>query len=213
MDNILEVGFIREIKYPKWLANVVAVLKKGGKWRVCVDYMDLNEACSKDNFPLPRIDQIVDVSAGHGMLSFQDAFSGYHQIHMHPSDAEKIAFITPHDLFCYNVMSFGLKNAGATYQRLVTKMFRLLLGKTIEVYIDDMLVKSKERPDHAEHFQETFELLRAYGMKLNPSKCAFGVSVGQFLGFMVTQRGIEANPAQIKAIMESPAPGSRKEVQ
>ena len=132
---------------------------------------------------------------------------------MHPPDAEKIAFITPHDLFCYNVMSFGLKNARTTYQRLVTKMFRLLLGKTMEVYIDDMLVKSKERLDHAAHLQETFELLRAYGMKLNPSKCAFGVSAGQFLGFMVTQRGIEANPAQLKAIMESPAPGSRKEVQ
>ena len=92
-------------------------------------------------------------------------------------------------------MLFGLTNAEATYQRLVTKMFRPLLGKTIEVYIDDMLVKSKELPDHAEHMQEAFELLRAYGMKLNPSKYVFGVSAGRFLGFMVTQRGIEANPA------------------
>ena len=112
------------------------------------------------------------------MLSFLDAFSGYHQIPMHLPDAEKIVFMTPHGLFCYNVMSFGLKNAGATYQRLVTKMFRPQLGKSMEVYIDDMLVKSKERPDHAGHLQEAFELLRGYGMKLNPSKCAFGVSVG-----------------------------------
>ena len=125
----------------------------------------------------------------------------------------KTAFITPHGLFCYNVMPFGLKNVGATYQRLVTKMFRLLLGKTIEVYIDDMLVKSKECVDHAEHLQEAFKLLRVYGMKLNPSKCAFGVSAGRFLGFMVTQRGIEANLAQLKAILESPAPASRKWVQ
>ena len=160
-----------------------------------MDYTDLNEACSKDSFPLPRIDQIVDASTRHGMLSFLDAFSGYHQIPMHPSDAEKTAFITPHKLFYYHVMSFSLKNVGATYQRLVTKMFKPLLGKTIEVYIDDMLVKSKERPDHAEHLQEVFELLRAYGMKLNLSKCTFGVSAGRFLGFMVTQRGIEANPA------------------
>ena len=108
---------------------------------------------------------------------------------------------------------FGLKNAGATYQRLVTEMFRPLLGKTIEVYIDDMLVKSKERSDHAEHLQEAFELLRAYGMKLNPSKCTFRVSAGRFLGFMVTQRGIEANPAQLKAILESPTPASRKGLQ
>ena len=116
-----------------------------------MDYTDLNEACLKDSFPLPRIDQMVDASAGHGMLSFLDAFLGYHQIPMHLPDAEKTTIITPHGLFCYNVMPFGLKNVGATYQRLVTKMFRPLLGKIMEVYIDDMLVKSKERPDHAEH--------------------------------------------------------------
>ena len=89
MDNLLKAGFIREIKYPKWLANVVVVPKKGGKWRVCVDYTDLNEACSKDSFPVPRIDQIVDASIRHGMLSFLDAFSRYHQIPMHPPEAKK----------------------------------------------------------------------------------------------------------------------------
>ena len=94
VDNLLKAGFIREIKYPEWLANVVVVPKKGGKWRVCVDYTDLNEACPKDSFPLPRIDQIVDLSAKHGMLSFLDAFSGYHQIPMHSPDAEKTAFLT-----------------------------------------------------------------------------------------------------------------------
>ena len=116
-----------------------------------MDYTDLNDACPKDSFPLPRIDQIVDASVGHGMLSFLDAFSEYHQIPMHPPDAKKKSFITPHGLYRYNVMPFGLKNAGATYQRLVTKMFRLLLGSIMEVYIDDMLVKSKQRPDHAAH--------------------------------------------------------------
>ena len=110
-------------------------------------------------------------------------------------------------------MPFGLKNAGATYQRLVTKMFKPLLGKTMEVYIDDMLVKSKQRPDHVTHVQEAFDLLRAYSMKLNPLKCAFVVNAGRFLGFMVTQRGIEANPAQLKAILDSPSPIWRKGVQ
>ena len=129
------------------------------------------------------------------MLSFLDAFSGYHQIPVHTPNAEKTVFITSHGLFCYNVMPFGLKNVRPTYQRLVTKMFRPLLGKTMEVYIDDMLAKSKERPDHAEHLQKAFELLRAYGMKLNPLKCTFGVSAGRFSGFTVTQRGIEANLA------------------
>ena len=147
------------------------------------------------------------------MLSFLDAFSGYHRIPMHPPDAKKTSFITPHGLYCYNVMPFGLKNAGATYQRLVKKMFQPLLDHTMEVYIDDMLVKSKQRPDHAAHLQKTFNLLREYGMKLNPLKCAFRVNIGRFLGFMVTQRGIEANPAQLKAILQSLAPSSKKGIQ
>ena len=213
VDNLLKAGFIREIKYPEWLENVVVVPKKGGKWRVCVDYTDLNDAYPKDNFTLPCIDQIVDASSRHGMLSLLDAFSGYHQIPMYLPEEEKTTFITPHRLFYYNVMPFGLKNARETYQRLLTKMFRPLLGKTMEVYIDDMLVKSKEHQDHATHLQEAFDLLKAYDMKLNPLKYAFGVSAGRFLGFMVTHRGIEANPAQLKAILESPAPNLRKGIQ
>ena len=181
----MKTGFIKEVKYPEWLADVVVVLKKEGKWRVCVDYTGLNDACPKDSFPLPRIDQIVDASTEHGMLSFLDSFSGYHQIPMYPPDVEKTSFITPHGLYCYNMMPFGLKNVGATYQRLVTKMFRPLIGKTMEVYIDDMLIKSKERSDHATHLQQVFNLLRTYGMKLNPAKCAFGVNAGRFLGFMM----------------------------
>ena len=154
VDNMLKVGFIREIKYPEWLANVVVVPKKGGKWRVSVDYKrQPKRHAQKTCFPLPRIDQIVDASTIHGMLLFLDAFSGYHQISIHLPDTEKTAFITPYRLFCYNVMQFGLKNVGATYQRLVTKMFMPLLGKTMEVYIDDMLVKSKKRPHYAKHPQ------------------------------------------------------------
>ena len=126
-----------------------------------------------------------------------------------PPDAEKTSFITPHGLNYYNVMPFSLKNVGATYQ-LVTKMFRPLLSSTMDVYIDDMLVKSKQRLDPAAHLQQTFDLLREYGMKLNPLKSAFGVSAGRFLGFMVTQRGIEANPTQLKAILQSPTPSSKK---
>ena len=174
------------MKYPKWLANVVVVLKKGGKWRVCVDYTGLNEAYPKDSFPFPPIDQIVDVVVEHGILSFLDAFSGYHQVPIHSSDVEKMAFISPHGLYCYDVMPFGLKNARGTYQRLVTKIFRPLSGNTMEAYIDDMLVKSKERFDYTKHSQEAFKLLRRYDMKLNPLKCALEVSLGKFLGFMVT---------------------------
>ena len=139
------------MKYPEWLANVVVVPKIGGKWRVCVDYTSLDEACLKDSFPLPRIDQIVDAVARHEILWFLDAFSKYHQIPMHPLDIKKTTFITPCRLYCYDVMPFGLKNAGATYQRLVTKIFRPLLGNIMEANIDDMLVKSKERLNHTKH--------------------------------------------------------------
>uniref|UniRef100_A0A2N9GI29 Uncharacterized protein n=1 Tax=Fagus sylvatica TaxID=28930 RepID=A0A2N9GI29_FAGSY len=135
---LIEARAIREILYPTWLSNTVVVKKKNGKWRVCIDFTDLNKACPKDPFPLPKIDQLVDATSGHQRMSFLDAFQGYHQIAMNPADEEKTAFITPRGIFCYKVMPFGLKNAGATYQRMITKMFSSQLGKTVEVYIDDM---------------------------------------------------------------------------
>ena len=132
---------------------------------------------------------------------------------MSPDDEEKTAFITPHGLYCYKVMPFGLKNAGATYQRLMTKIFKPLIGHSVEVYIDAIVVKSKTREQHILHLQEVFYLLRQYGMKLNPSKCAFAVSADKFLGFMVSQRGIEVSPDQVKAVMETPPPRNKKELQ
>ncbi|XP_058208180.1 uncharacterized protein LOC131321193 [Rhododendron vialii] len=144
VDRLLEAKAIREVYYPEWLSNTVVVKKKNGKWRVCVDFMNLNKACPKDSFPLPRIDQLVDATAGYGRMSFLDAYRGYHQIAKYEPDQEKTSFITPRGLYCYSVMPFGLRNAGATYQRLATIMLKKLLGKTMEVYIDDMVVKSKE---------------------------------------------------------------------
>ena len=116
-------SFIREVHYPEWLANVVLVKKANGKWRMCMDFTDLNKACPKDSFPLPRIDQLVDSTTGHKLLSFMDAFLGYNQIRIAKEDQEKTFFITSQGLYCYKVMPFGLKNAGATYQTLVNKMF------------------------------------------------------------------------------------------
>ena len=180
VDKVLDVGFIRKVEYPEWLANVVVVPNKEGKWRVCVDYTSLNNAYLKDSFPPPRIDQIVDSTVGQGMLSFLDTFSGYYQIPMAPADEEKTAFIMPHGLYCYKVMPFWLKNASTTYQRLMKKIFRPLVGHKVEVYIDDIVFKSKTRENHTHHLQEVFHLLREYDMKLNPSKCAFSVSAGKF---------------------------------
>ena len=183
---MLAAGFIREVHYPEWLTNVFLVKKANGKWRMCVDFTDLNKACLKDSFPLPRIDQLVDSIAGHKLLTFMDAFSRYNQIRMTEEDQEKTAFITSQGLYCYKVMPFGLKNAGATYQRLVNKMFSKQIGKNMEVYVDDMLVKSKEELAHLDDLKETFATLKQYQMKLNPSKCVFGVASGKFLGFMVS---------------------------
>ena len=156
------VGFIREVYYPDWLANVVLVKKVNGKWRMCVDFMDLNKACPKDSFPLPMIDQLVDSTAGHKLLMFMDVFSGYNQIKMAEEDQEKTAFITSQWLYCYKVMPFKLKNARATYQRLVNKMFSKQIGRNTEVYVDDMLVKSREELAHVDELKETFATLRQY---------------------------------------------------
>jgi len=180
---------------------------------MCVDFADLNKACPKDSYPLPRIDQLVDSTAGHRLLSFMDAFSGYNQIRMDEADQEKTSFITSQGLFCYKVMPFGLKNVGAMYQRLVNHMFLLQIGQNVEVYVDDMLVKSQGEEIHLDDLQETFDTLRQYNMKLNPSKCAFGVSSGKFLGFMVSHREIEANPNKIRAILDMKPPQNVKEVQ
>jgi len=145
---LLKFGSIREVKYPDWLANPVVVKKKNGKLRVCIDFTDLNKACPKDSFPLPHIDRLVEAIVGHELLSFMDAFSGYNQILMRLDDQEKTAFITDRGTYFFKVMPFGLKNAGATYQRLVNKMFADQIGKTMEVYIDDMLDKSAHKKDH-----------------------------------------------------------------
>ena len=132
---------------------------------------------------------------------------------MFQPDEEKTTFITPHGLYCYKVMSFRLKNVETTYKKLMTKIFKPLIGQTVEVYIDNIVVKSETRAENVQYLEETFRLMRAYNMKHNPAKCAFGVSAGKFLGFMVTQRGIEVNLDQIKVVLETPGPSSKKELQ
>ena len=142
---------------------------------------------------MPRIDQLVDATVGHLRISILDIFQGYHQIPLALKDQQNTAFVTPTGNYHYKVMPFGLKNARSTYQRMMTKMFEPQLGKNIEVYIDDMVVKSKEIPEHVEDLRSIFETLREHKLRLNASKCSFGVGLGKFLGYMVTHRGIEVN--------------------
>ncbi|CAA0840386.1 Unknown protein, partial [Striga hermonthica] len=213
VKKLIDNKFIKEAKYPTWVSNPVLVKKSNGLWRLCIDFSDLNKACPKDSYPLPHIDYMVDATSGHELMSFMDAYSGYNQIPMDPEDSEHTSFYSARGLYCYTMMPFGLKNAGATYQRLVNKMFATLIGHTMEVYVDDMLVKSVHASDHITHLQDMFAILRSYSMVLNPKKCTFGVESGKFLGYMVSQRGIEANPAKIKAIQDLTPPTSVKGVQ
>ena len=212
-QKLLSVGHIREIQYPEWLANVVLVKKENGKWRMCVDFTDLNKACPKDLYPLPSIDALVDSASGCKMLSFLDAFSWYNQIKMDPRDEGKTAFMTETCSYCYKVMPFGLKNAGATYQRLMDKVLASMLGSNVQAYVDDMVVTSRDTRRHTTDLEELFADISKYRLKLNPEKCVFGVEAGKFLGFMLTERGIEANPDKCAAIIAMRSPTLVKEVQ
>ena len=163
------------------------VKKSKGKWRMYIDFTNLNKACPKDSFPLPRIDQLVDSTSAHKLLSFMDAFSGYNQILMDEEDQEKALFVTSQGLYYFKVMPFRLKNARATYQRLVNCLFSHQIRRNVEVYVDDILVKSKDEANHLDDLKETFSTLRKYNMKLNPAKCVFAIASRKFLGFMVSQ--------------------------
>jgi hypothetical protein len=178
-----------------------------------VDFTSLNKAGPKDPYPLPRIDQIVDSTAGCDLLCFLDDFSRFHQIKMAREDEEKTAFITPCGVYCYVCMTFGLKNAGATFQRLMRKALGAQMGRNAEAYIDDIVVKTRESHTFIEDREETFANLRKVNIKLNPAKCAFGVPSGKLLGFLVSHRVIEANPDKVKAIKEMCPPRNLKEMQ
>ena len=211
--TLKEARVIREIFFPEWLANTVVVRKKNGKWRVCVDFTDLNRACLKDPFPMSKIDQLVDATYGHPRMSFLDAFQGYHQISIALEDQGKTAFISPDANYHYTVMPFGLKNVGATYQRMMTRMFRDKIGRTVEVYIDDMVVKSKQEGRLIEDLQGAFEVLRQHKLRLNAEKYAFDVRARKFLGYLIINRGIEINPDQIDSMKCLKSPSNLKEVQ
>jgi hypothetical protein len=129
--KLLAAGFIKEVYHPEWLANPILVRRKSGKWRMCVDYMGLNKACPKDLFSLPHIEQVVDSTSGCETLCFLDTYFGYHQIMMKESDQLVTSFITPFGSFCYVVMPFGLKNAGATYQCCMLKCFGTSLDRPL----------------------------------------------------------------------------------
>ncbi|XP_074577531.1 uncharacterized protein LOC141833939 [Curcuma longa] len=191
VQKLLKAGHIKEVHFPTWLSNVVLVPKPNNKWRVCVDFRDLNKACPKDCYPLPRIDQLVDSTAGFEYICMLDAYQGYHQIPLDVTDQDK----------------------GATYQRLMDRVFQKQQGRNIEVYVDDILIKSARADSLIADIEETCSTLRQFGLKLNPAKCLFGVRAGKFLGYIVTEKGIEANPEKLQALAQMAPPRNLREAQ
>jgi hypothetical protein len=186
VQKLLDAGFIEEVHHPIWLANPVIIPKANGKLRMCIDYTSLNKACPKDPYPLPRIDQIVDSTSECDLLSFLDAYSGFHQIQMSWEDRKHTAFVTVDGLYCYVVMSYSLKNALPTFVRAMSKTFGDLSRDKVEVYIDDIVVKTKRGSTLVENLTLVFNKLRATRTKLNLDKCVFGISAGKLLGFLVS---------------------------
>jgi hypothetical protein len=159
IEKMLEVGFIRPCRYAEWISSIVPVQKKDGRWRVCVDFRDLNRATPKDEYPMPVAEMLINVVPGKKIMSFMDANAGYNQIFMAPEDIHKTTFRVPGavGLFEYVVMTFGLKNAGATYQRAMNYIYHDLIGKLVEIYIDDVVVKSTSARGHLEDLRQVFK--------------------------------------------------------
>ncbi|GKA61398.1 reverse transcriptase domain-containing protein [Tanacetum coccineum] len=175
VEKLVDVGIMKEVHYHNWLSNPVMVKKHDNSWRMCVDFKDLNKACPKDGYPLLEIDWKVQSLCGYPCKCFLDAYKGYHQIKMEKEDEEKTVFITSQGIFCYLKMPFGLKNVGATYQRLVDKAFQKQIGRNLEVYVDDLVIKSSTEQEIIRDIEETFKTLEEINMKLNPNKCTFGI--------------------------------------
>jgi hypothetical protein len=211
--KLLAAGFIKEVIHPEWVANPVLVRKKNNEWRMCVDYTDLNKHCPKDHFGLPRIDQVVDSTAGCVLLCFLDCYSGYHQIALKEEDQIKTAFITPFGMYAYKTMSFRLKNAGPTYQCVIHMCFADQLHRNVEAYVDDVVIKTTNPDGLIAYLKETFSSLCRFRWKLNPTKCVFEVPSGKLLGFIISNRRIEANPVKILAITDMGAPATIKDEQ
>ncbi|KAM1677921.1 hypothetical protein ACFXTN_034692 [Malus domestica] len=213
--QLLKAGFIRTARYVEWLANIIAVLKKSGALRICIDFRNLNLATSKDECTMPILDLLIDATTNYTILSFMDGYAGYNQIFITEADVHKTAFCCSGALDTYEwvIMPFGLKNTGATYQQAMNTIFHDLIGTIIEVYIDDVVIKSKGWQTHLDDLRQAFLRMRQHNLKMNPAKCAFGVSAGNFLGFLVHHRGIEVDENKARAIINAPPPTTKKQLQ
>jgi hypothetical protein len=176
VQRLLDAGFIGEVRYPQWLSNIVMVRKKNVKWRMCIDFNGLNKCCPKDDFPLTRIDKIIDSATGCEIMALLDRFSGYHQIWLRREDEEKTSFITPFDTYYYMRMLEGLRNTGPTFCRMMKAALKDQVGRNVLSYVNDKVVVSKKKASYIFDLRETFTNIPEAKLKLNLDKCAFGVT-------------------------------------
>jgi hypothetical protein len=215
VKRVLDAGFIRPCRYAEWVSNIVPVEKNTGKIRVCIDFHNLNKATPKDEYPMPIADMLINNASGHRVIIFLDGNADYNQIFMAEEDMSKMTFRCPGfiSLFEWVVMTFGLKNAGATYQRAMNLIFHDLLGIILEVYTDDVVVKSDSMDGHLADLRLAFERMRRYGLKLNPLKCVFGVLAVKFLGFIIHKHDIEIDLTKIESINKVQPPQCKNDMQ
>ena len=207
------VGIIVPIIYLEWVSNLVSVRKKKGEIRLCIDFRNLNRASLKDNYPLPKMDHILQRVVGSKRISLLDGFSGYNQVLVLPSDQIKTAFNTPWGTFMYVKMLFGLMNAGATFQRAMDIAFSEEIGYFIIIYIDDITIFSKTYEGHLIHLRKVFEKCRKFGLSLNPKKTLFGLQEGKIIGHIISEEGIKIDATRIDGILQISHPRSLKELQ
>jgi transposase InsO family protein len=210
---MLEAGIIAQTRHSSWCSNLVVARKKNGKIRLCIDFRNLNIACTKDHYPLPKMETLLQRVTGSGMISMLDGFSGYNQIRLKAEDRHKTTFTTPWGTFEYLRMPFGLSNVGATFQRAMDYAFRGLIGKLIEIYQDDLTVFSKDGKTHIGHLKQVLERCREFGISLNPAKSVFGVTEGKLLGHIISKDGVKLDPERVEAIGKVPLPASKKALQ
>ena len=208
-----DAGIIAPIRFPEWMSNLVPTRKKIGEIRLCVDLRNLNKVSLKENYPLPKMDHILQRVVGASRISLLDGFSGFNQILVHPDDQEKTAFTTPWGAFKYVKMPFGLKNAGPTFQRAMDIAFAKEIHDFLVVYLDDLTVFSKSNQQHLDHLRQVFLKCRKYGISLNPKKSLFGLEEGKLLGHIISEDGIIIDLARIEAILQIKHPRNIKELQ
>jgi hypothetical protein len=216
VDRLLQAGFIQPCRYVDWVSNIVPVEKKNtGKIRICVDFRNLNQATPKDEYPMHVADLLIDSASGNKMISFLDSNAGYNRIFKVKEDVSKTVFRCPGSvgLFEWVVMTFGLKNASATYQRSMNLIFHDLLKVLMEVYIDNVVVKSVGFKEHMTDLKSSLERMKKYGLQMNPFKCTFGVTSGRFLGFVVHEDSIQLDPKKIESIEKIGEPVCKRDVQ